>query len=137
MNYEKWKNKQTLRKLLQKIENCCCSILWPRYIVTLHPFQILYKVDVLKVWAEPENDTSLGSNYKLIWNMKLRFSVRVARWYIFKQKIQIWVNFGGSCNWRCWYISCSFGRSSDIWYTYIFYGHLVCFLVIFPRLGML
>jgi hypothetical protein len=29
---------------------------------------------------------------------------RVARWYIFKQKIQIWVNIGGSCNGRCWYI---------------------------------
>jgi hypothetical protein len=26
---------------------------------------------------------------------------RVARWYIFKPKVQIWVNFGGSCNGRC------------------------------------
>jgi hypothetical protein len=26
---------------------------------------------------------------------------RFARWYIFKQKIQIWVNFGGSCDGRC------------------------------------
>jgi hypothetical protein len=29
---------------------------------------------------------------------------RVARWFVFKPKIQIWVNFGGSCNVRCWYI---------------------------------
>jgi hypothetical protein len=25
---------------------------------------------------------------------------RVARWFVFKPKIQIWVNFGGSCNGR-------------------------------------
>jgi hypothetical protein len=25
----------------------------------------------------------------------------VARWNIFKPKIPIWVNFGGSCNGRC------------------------------------
>jgi hypothetical protein len=29
---------------------------------------------------------------------------RVARWYIFKPKLQIWVNIGGSCNEKCWYI---------------------------------
>jgi hypothetical protein len=28
----------------------------------------------------------------------------VARWFIFKPKIPIWVNFGGSLNGRCWYI---------------------------------
>jgi hypothetical protein len=27
-------------------------------------------------------------------------SLRVARWFVFKPKIQIWVNFGGSCNGR-------------------------------------
>jgi hypothetical protein len=34
---------------------------------------------------------------------------RVARWYIFKPKIQIRVNFGGSCRGRCWYILLPFG----------------------------
>jgi hypothetical protein len=29
---------------------------------------------------------------------------RVAKWYIFKQKVPNWVNFGGSFNGRCWYI---------------------------------
>jgi hypothetical protein len=37
---------------------------------------------------------------------------------LFKPKIQIWVNFGGSCNGRCWYILWTFGP---------FYGHLVHF----------
>jgi hypothetical protein len=46
---------------------------------------------------------------------------RVAGWCIFKPKIQIWVNFGGSWNKRCWYILCPFG---------IFYGHLPYFLAI-------
>jgi hypothetical protein len=34
---------------------------------------------------------------------------RVARWFVFKPKIQIWVNFGGSCNGRCWYILWTLG----------------------------
>jgi hypothetical protein len=46
---------------------------------------------------------------------------RDARWYIFKPKIQICVNFGSSCNGRCWYMLWPFG---------IFFGHLVYFLVI-------
>jgi hypothetical protein len=53
---------------------------------------------------------------------------RVARCYIFKPKIPIWVNF---CNVRCWYILWPFG---------IFCGHLVYFMVIwynYPCFGML
>jgi hypothetical protein len=34
---------------------------------------------------------------------------RVARWYIFKTKKPIWVNFGGSYNVNCWYIFWQFG----------------------------
>jgi hypothetical protein len=48
--------------------------------------------------------------------MKLLPPNRVARWYIFKPKFQIWVNFGGSCNRRGWYVLYPFG---------IFYSHLV------------
>jgi hypothetical protein len=40
--------------------------------------------------------------------------IRVARWYIFKAKIPVWVNFLGSCN----------GRVG------IFYGHLVYFTAV-------
>jgi hypothetical protein len=43
---------------------------------------------------------------------------RVARWYIFKPKLSIWGNFGGSCNGSCWYI---------LWPFDLFYGHLVYF----------
>jgi hypothetical protein len=39
----------------------------------------------------------------------------------FKTKNPIWVNFGGTCNGRCWYILRPFG---------LFYGHLVYFMVI-------
>jgi hypothetical protein len=46
-------------------------------------------------------------------------STRVARWYNFQPKIQIWVNFGGSCNGRCWYI---------LWTFDVFYGRLVYFM---------
>jgi hypothetical protein len=54
---------------------------------------------------------------------------RVVRWYIFKPKIPIWVNFGGPWNEKGWYIH-SFG---------IHYGHLVYFMAIwytFPRFGI-
>jgi hypothetical protein len=46
---------------------------------------------------------------------------RVARWYSFKPKKQMGVNFGGFCNGRCWYILRQLG---------IFYGHLVYFVAI-------
>jgi hypothetical protein len=48
-------------------------------------------------------------------NKKIRF----ARWHTFKPKIQIWENFGGTCNGRFWYILWPFG---------LFYGHLVYFV---------
>jgi hypothetical protein len=48
-------------------------------------------------------------------------SNRVARWHIFKPKALIWVNFGGSCNGRCWYILWPFCQCS---------GHLVLLVVI-------
>jgi hypothetical protein len=47
---------------------------------------------------------------------------RVARWYLyFQANIEIWVNFGGSCNERGWYIF------MDIYVQQlcIFYRHLV------------
>jgi hypothetical protein len=63
---------------------------------------------------------------------------RVARLFVFKPKIPIWVNFGGSCNGKSWYII------KTIWSILllleIFYGHLVYFVVIwynFPQFGIL
>jgi hypothetical protein len=35
--------------------------------------------------------------------------VRVARWFVFKPKIPKWLNFGGTCNGKYWYILWSFG----------------------------
>jgi hypothetical protein len=46
---------------------------------------------------------------------------RVARWFIFKPKIPNWVNVGGSCHGRFWYILGSFGK---------FTGHFVYFKAI-------
>jgi hypothetical protein len=60
-------------------------------------------------------------------------ATRVARWYVFRPKIAIRVNFGRSCSGRCWYILWTFG---------LFCGHLmylVYFVVIwfFYPFGML
>jgi hypothetical protein len=43
----------------------------------------------------------------------------VARWYVFRPKIPVWVNLGRSCNRRCWYC---------LWPICLFYGHLVYIL---------
>jgi hypothetical protein len=48
-----------------------------------------------------------------------RFSIRVARWFVLKPKIQIWVNFGGSCNGRRRCILWTL-----LWSFVIFYGDL-------------
>jgi hypothetical protein len=45
-----------------------------------------------------------------------KMAARVARWFVFKPKIQIWVNFGGSCNGRCWYILCTLGPFYGLFY---------------------
>jgi hypothetical protein len=45
---------------------------------------------------------------------------------VFKPKIPIWVNFGGSCNGSCWYILLSFGVCILRPFG-IFCGHLVYF----------
>jgi hypothetical protein len=59
------------------------------------------------------------------------FRSLVARWFDFKPKIPIWVNFGGFCNGSYWYVLLPFG---------LFYAHLVYFMVIWyisPHFGML
>jgi hypothetical protein len=55
--------------------------------------------------------------------------IRVARRFVFKPKIQIWVNFGSTCNGRFWYILWPFGTFSDhvvyfiaLWYILWSFG---------------
>jgi hypothetical protein len=43
-----------------------------------------------------------------------RITVRVARWFVFKPKIPIWVKFGGSCYGR-WFILWPFGLFYRHW----------------------
>jgi hypothetical protein len=64
----------------------------------------------------------------LLGNQVVEASTRVARWYIFQPKIPIWVNFGGSCNGRCWSILWPFG---------LFYGHWVNFVAIWYNFTIL
>jgi hypothetical protein len=64
---------------------------------------------------------------------------RVARWFLFRPKLLIWVYFGGPWNAKCCFILCPFG----IFYShlvYIFNVHLVIlssFGIFFPRFGIL
>jgi hypothetical protein len=62
---------------------------------------------------------------------------RVARWHIFKPKIPLWVNFGGSYNGRCWCILWLFGLFSSFWYILWPFGiFLVIWYIPPPRFGM-
>jgi hypothetical protein len=45
--------------------------------------------------------------------------------HIFQTKIPIWVNFGGSCKGRCWYI---------LWSFCLFFGHWLYFVAIWESL---
>jgi hypothetical protein len=59
---------------------------------------------------------------------KKRIMSRVARWYIFKRKIKICVNFVGSCHGR--YILSRY-------HCGLFYGHLVYFVAMWNMFGHL
>jgi hypothetical protein len=70
------------------------------------------------------------------------FYTRVARWFVFKPKIQIWVNYGGSCNGRRWYILWTLGPFfglglllyfMDIWYSSWFVVIWYIFWYFVPR----
>jgi hypothetical protein len=68
-----------------------------------------------------------------------RNSCRVARWFVFKPKIPILVNFGRPWSENFWYILWSFGLF-HIHLVYFMYVLLVCFAIIwniFPQFGML
>jgi hypothetical protein len=65
---------------------------------------------------------------------------RVARWFLFEPKIPIWVNLGGYCNGRCWYILWPFGQLSGhlaylmaIWYMLHRFGTFYTFWYVVPR----
>jgi hypothetical protein len=45
-------------------------------------------------------------------------TLMVARWFIFRPKIVIWVHFGGPCDGICW---------CNLWTFGLFYGQLVYF----------
>jgi hypothetical protein len=58
----------------------------------------------------------------------LPLPARVARWFVFKPNIQIWVNFGGSCNGRCCYILRTLGPCYGLLRTLgISHGNLAYF----------
>jgi hypothetical protein len=61
----------------------------------------------------------------------LLLKIRVARWFVFKPKTLIWVNFGGHWNGKCCYILRPFGQFSGrlvfLRSSGIFYDHLVYF----------
>jgi hypothetical protein len=72
----------------------------------MHPLHGAMACAFSVVWqfSSPENTLFCNRSNSTPRNKTVmkRVLARVARWYFFKQKIPIWVNFGGSCNgiWR-------------------------------------
>jgi hypothetical protein len=62
---------------------------------------------------------------------------RLARWYIFKPKIPMWVNFGGPYNKKCWYILWSIGIFCRPFGIFWPFGSIVVIWYIFPHFGIL
>jgi hypothetical protein len=104
-------------------------------IVNKNAYILLAEAVGYKMWAHLNlsrtQDFQTQQPVKKIKASSATITYRVARWFIFKPKIPLWVNFGGSCNWRCWHILWPFG----LFYfhlVYSTYGHLVYFGIFFP-----
>jgi hypothetical protein len=68
-----------------------------------------------------------------------RFAAVLPDGIILNQKIPIWVNFGWSCNERCWYLYGHFVYFTAKWYILLSFMlvHFVVIWYIFPRFGLL
>jgi hypothetical protein len=65
-------------------------------------------------------------------------AARYARWFVFKPKIQIWVNFGGSCTGKCWYILWTLRPFMyGLFYILWTFGKVMVIWYIFPPFGIL
>jgi hypothetical protein len=60
-----------------------------------------------------EADYLAEANFAQVANLLITVRGRVARWFIFKPKLPIWVHFGGPWNGKCCYILRQFGTISD------------------------
>jgi hypothetical protein len=65
-----------------------------------------------------------------------RIWTRVARWFLFRPKIPIWVYFGGSWNRKCCYIFWSFGIFYDHWVYIMAFAHFIVIWYIFTSFGI-
>jgi hypothetical protein len=69
-------------------------------------------------WVRSGRQNFAGLHIKAVVNFKSSHpATRAARWFVFKPKFQIWVNFGGYCNGSCWYLLWTFGPFTVFWYT--------------------
>jgi hypothetical protein len=59
---------------------------------------------LLHLAAETQKLISPSLSFFHLWRRKMNFGIGVARWFLFKPKIQIWVNFGVPQIGKCWYI---------------------------------
>jgi hypothetical protein len=96
----------------------------------------------LRKWIWDTCDIDIREWTTLLWQsfreILLRLPTRVARWYMFKPKIPVWVNFVVPWNENSWYILWPFEICvMAVWYILWQFGNLVAIWYIFPRFGIL
>jgi hypothetical protein len=75
---------------------------------TVHCLDYIHNLCNIFYWAKLNLRITLSP--QTIWS-------RAARWYVFKPKLQIWVNFGGPWNEKSWLFLWPFGSLVAIWYV--------------------
>jgi hypothetical protein len=85
------------------------NILWPfgifcGHLVFFSPFWYIVPRKIWQPWIVGNCLSGTASHFIMVIASNARQFSRVARWYIFKQKIQIWANFGGPWNEKSRYI---------------------------------
>jgi hypothetical protein len=100
------------KKLTKIIQGMYVCNEYKKMILLVCCFSVLHKVTIALDCVTLGDDLLADNELRrrnlikkcTILTSSVRVAFRVARWNIFKPKIPMWVNFGGSCNGRFWYI---------------------------------
>jgi hypothetical protein len=110
------------------------DVTWEHFRIEIPPlsFSGSFRFSFIFRRTSPEHRETFHLSEKMILVKPFVLSCRVARWHIFKPKIQIWVNLGGSCDGNFWYIFCvHLIYFMSIWYISCPFGILHVHLVYF------
>jgi hypothetical protein len=113
-------------------------ILQSKFHLQIHPFfkiKLSFFIKSSFVRKLHQKICSFTLYYECCQGMYTALWCRVARWFVFEPKIPIWVNFGGSCYGKSWYVLLPFGLFTAIGNILWPFGIFCCNLVYFSSFG--